>query len=94
MKTNSLPGGGPVARRPLLDLGPHPRTDVVADLRDDIRDGLHMAEDLECTYAAVLYPEPNRTAEHVWVAAAPHLPGRATSVSDSSGGLPACPAGS
>lgn len=51
----------------LLDLGPHPRTDVVADLRDDIRDGLHAAEDLECAYAAVLYPEPNRTAEHVWV---------------------------
>ena len=51
----------------LLDLGPSPATDVVADLRDDLRDGLYAAEDLECAYAAVFYPEPNRTAEHVWV---------------------------
>ncbi|MEY9927593.1 hypothetical protein ABH926_002227 [Catenulispora sp. GP43] len=51
----------------LLDLGPSPRTEVVGELRDDLRGGLYAAEDLECAYSAVLYPEPNRTAEHVWV---------------------------
>lgn len=51
----------------LLDLGPSPRTAVVADLRDDLRDAIHAAEDLECSYSAVLYPEPNRTRDHVWV---------------------------
>jgi len=51
----------------LLDLGPSPSSEVVADLRDDLREGLYAAEDLECAYAAVLYPEPERTAEHVWV---------------------------
>lgn len=51
----------------LLDLGPSPRSDVVAELREDLRDVLYAAEDLECSYSAVLYPEPNRTSEHVWV---------------------------
>lgn len=51
----------------LLDLGPSPRSEVVAELRDDLRDVLHAAEDLECSYSAVLYPEPNRNSEHVWV---------------------------
>jgi hypothetical protein len=51
----------------LLDLGPSPRTDVVAELRDDLRDAIYAAEDLECSYSAVLYPEPDRTSDHVWV---------------------------
>ncbi|MBS2536920.1 hypothetical protein KGQ20_29565 [Catenulispora sp. NF23] len=51
----------------LLDLGPQPRAAVLTDIRDDIRDMLFAAEDLECAYAAVLYPEPGRTSEHVWV---------------------------
>lgn len=51
----------------LLDLGPSPRTEVVAELRDDLRDVLYATEDLECAYSAVLYPEPNRNSEHVWV---------------------------
>jgi hypothetical protein len=51
----------------LLDLGPHPRAAVLADIRGDVRDMLFAAEDLECAYAAVFYPDPSRTSEHVWV---------------------------
>ncbi|MEY9864417.1 hypothetical protein ABH935_010076 [Catenulispora sp. GAS73] len=58
---------GVAAALRLLDLGAAPRAELVAEIRDDLRDALFAAEDLECAYAAVLYPEPRRSCEHVWV---------------------------
>ena len=51
----------------LLDLGPDPSGSRVRELRADLRDALFAAEDQECAYAAVLYPEPRCSVEHVWV---------------------------
>ena len=63
---------GVAAALNLLDLGPDPRADLVADIRDDLRDMLFAAEDLECDYAAELFPDPKRTSEHVWVGFSVH----------------------
>lgn len=51
----------------LLSLGRRPKAALVAEILEDLEDSLSSVEDLESSYAAVLYPDPKRAADMFWI---------------------------
>ncbi|GAA1959700.1 hypothetical protein [Catenulispora subtropica] len=50
-----------------LRMGRNPKPHKVAEMRGCLTEALAEAVDLQCGYAAVLFPKPKRSADHLWM---------------------------
>jgi hypothetical protein len=51
----------------LLDVGRRPKAQLLAGMREELREALVAVDDMESSYAAMLYPAPRRSADALWI---------------------------